>query len=225
MLHETVSRGASFMRMQQIFMRVQQNLRSHHTAHHLVIVIITAVQAALIALLLEEEEGQNERMNKKKTWVRPWIKNRQKYGSFHTLHKELGLDQQAFKEYFRLDKTQFEVLLQKVYKHIIKRDTNMRECIKPEEMCSLTLRYLASGESFRSLEFQFRISRRAISRIIIDVTNAIINEFKCYLATPKTKDEWLRISKKFQARWNFPNGLGAVDGKHIVKREKSCLNE
>ena len=172
-------------------------------AHHLVIVIIIAVQAALIALLLEEEEGENERMDKKKTWVWPWIKNRQNYGSFHTLHKELELDQQAFKEYFRLDKTQFEVLLQKVYRHIIKRDTNMRECIKPEE-------------SFRSLEFQFRISRRAISRIIIDVTNAIINEVKCYLATPKTKDEWLRISKKFQARWNFPNGLGAVDGKHIV---------
>ena len=55
-------------------------------------------------------------MDKKKTWVRPWIKNRQKYGSFHTLHKELELDQQAFKEYFRLDKTQFEVLLQKVYR-------------------------------------------------------------------------------------------------------------
>ena len=110
----------------------------------------------MIALLLDEEE-EFELESKKKTWVRPWIQNRQQYGSFHTLHKELELDQQAFKEYFRLDKTQFEMLLNNVYKHIIKRDTNMRECIKPKEMCSLTLRYLASGESFRSLEFQFRI--------------------------------------------------------------------
>ena len=31
----------------------------------------------------------------------------------------------------------------------------MYECIKPKEMRSLTLPYLASGESFRFLKFQF----------------------------------------------------------------------
>ncbi|XP_057310556.1 uncharacterized protein LOC130648520 [Hydractinia symbiolongicarpus] len=110
----------------------------------------------------------------------------------------------------------------KVYKHIIEQDTNMRECIKPEEMCCLTLRYLASGESFRSLEFQFRIGKRTISSIILEVYMTIIEELRIeYLTTPNTEDAWLDISKKFLLRWNFSNGIGAIDGKHIVIEQPS----
>lgn len=28
--------------------------------------------------------------------------------------------------------------------------------------------------------------------------------------------DWLEISNDFNAKWNFPNCLGAVDGKHIA---------
>jgi len=30
----------------------------------------------------------------------------------------------------------------------------------------------------------------------------------------KTKAEWVETSNKFNAMWNFPNCLGAIDGKH-----------
>ena len=33
---------------------------------------------------------------------------------------------------------------------------------------------------------------------------------------PSTSDEWKRISDNFEDIWNFPNCLGAIDGKHIV---------
>ena len=32
---------------------------------------------------------------------------------------------------------------------LYKKDTIMRECVKPAEMCCLAVRYLATGESFR----------------------------------------------------------------------------
>ena len=32
---------------------------------------------------------------------------------------------------------------------------------------------------------------------------------------PQTEEEWIRISEKFEEKWNFPNCLGALDGKHI----------
>ena len=38
----------------------------------------------------------------------------------------------------------------------------MREGISPKEKCCVRLRYLARGESFRSLKYQFRISEKAI---------------------------------------------------------------
>ena len=28
--------------------------------------------------------------------------------------------------------------------------------------------------------------------------------------------KWLEIANKFQIRWNLPNGIGAIDGKHIA---------
>lgn len=33
---------------------------------------------------------------------------------------------------------------------------------------------------------------------------------------PVTEDEWKIVSKDFQNKWNFPNTIGAIDGKHVV---------
>ena len=36
---------------------------------------------------------------------------------------------------------------------------------------------------------------------------------------PQTEEEWIRISEEFEEKRNFPNCLGALDGKHIqIKR-------
>ena len=51
-----------------------------------------------------------------------------------------------------MDEGQFDFLVGKLTAKIIKEDTVMRPCIKPHKM---VLRYLATGESFRSLQFQF----------------------------------------------------------------------
>ncbi|XP_057290188.1 uncharacterized protein LOC130612865 [Hydractinia symbiolongicarpus] len=116
-----------------------------------------------------------------------------------------------------MDIGDFDELVHLLAPILHKQDTNMTECIKLEEMCCITLRYLASGESFRSLEYQFRISKKAISYIVQEVCSAIAktlgkNNFK----TPETTEEWMEIAKKFYHQWNFSNGLGGVDGKHIA---------
>ncbi|KAI8432781.1 hypothetical protein MSG28_013740 [Choristoneura fumiferana] len=33
---------------------------------------------------------------------------------------------------------------------------------------------------------------------------------------PSTEEEWLSIAQEFNEKWNFPNCIGAVDGKHCV---------
>jgi len=33
---------------------------------------------------------------------------------------------------------------------------------------------------------------------------------------PKTEQEWLAVAKQYQALWNFPHSVGAIDGKHVV---------
>lgn len=84
-------------------------------------------------------------------------------------------DPEGFKGYLRIDVDHFDEPLHLLALFLQKQDTNMRECISPEEICYITLRYLASGESesFRSLEYQFRISKK-VSYIIQEVCSAMI---------------------------------------------------
>ena len=118
----------------------------------------------------------------------------------------------------------FDYLVERLYLYLLKEDTVMRESIKPAEQVCMFLRYVASGETFRSLEYQFRISRRSIARRVDKVAEAIIEGMQEeYLKTPKTASKWLEISEKFSQQWNFRNTIGAVDGKHIVLEQPSNL--
>jgi hypothetical protein len=43
----------------------------------------------------------------------------------------------------------------------------------------------------------------------------VTNNFTLKLQIPKTEAEWKVIANGFNDQWNFPNCLGAVDGKHV----------
>ena len=36
-----------------------------------------------------------------------------------------------------------------------------------------------------------------------------------FLQIPRTEEEWLEIAEGYKSRWNFPQCIGAMDGKHI----------
>ena len=73
----------------------------------------------------------------------------------------------------------------------------------PDERLALTLRYIATGESFHSLSFQFRFSLNAVSYIIKGCCNDLVDEFvPVFVKTPSFEQEWLEISKQFETRWN-----------------------
>lgn len=60
----------------------------------------------------------------------------------------------------------FNNLLDKVSPFIQKQDTVMRKSIPPIQRLSLTLRFLATGESYHSMEFTTRVPACTSSRII-----------------------------------------------------------
>ena len=98
-----------------------------------------------------------------------------------------------------MDKLHFDYLVEILYPYLIKQDTIMRESIKPGEQCCLFLRFVASGESFRSLEYRFPVTRRSVARILERVAEAIIEELQDEnLKTPNSK--CLEISEKFSQR-------------------------
>ena len=111
----------------------------------------------------------------------------------------------------------FEHLLSIVSPLISKKSTKFRSPISAAERLTLTLRYLATGDSQQSQSFNFRIGRSTVSGIIRETCDAIWTQLcHTYLPTPKTPQEWKRISEEFSTLWNFPHCLGAGDGKHVV---------
>ena len=109
---------------------------------------------ACISLLLDEDDCKDFRPSKRSVWVKSsWPEKRAKQGAYHNLFQELLLDNaKSFKEFIRMDRLHFQFLVERLYPCLIKQDTVMKKSIKPDEQCCLFLRYIASGESFRSLE-------------------------------------------------------------------------
>ena len=110
----------------------------------------------------------------------------------------------------------FQHLLELTRKLITKKDTPMRRAITADERLAITLRFLATGDSQQSLSFSFRMGKATISKILTETSDAIYQVLKeNYLSVPKTKEDWIRISKEFKKIWNMPNTIGCIDGKHI----------
>ena len=75
--------------------------------------------------------------------------------------------------------------------HIAKQRTVMREPISPDEKLAITLRFLATGESYESLMYQFRVHESTISKFIPVVCHEIYRILKeRYMRLPNTTDEW-----------------------------------
>lgn len=107
------------------------------------------------------------------------FKNQDKH--FTNLFTELLLnDGGSFKNFFRMTKSDFEELLTAVAPKIKKRNSNFRAPISPEVKLAVTLRYIASGDSYTSLMYLFKISKQYISQAVPEVCEAIINVLHGY---------------------------------------------
>jgi hypothetical protein len=83
-----------------------------------------------------------------------------------------------FENFCRLSAQDFELLLQKIGPHITKKDTKWRKAVPAKERFALTLRFLATGDSFRSLRYLFKVSPQLISTIIPEVCRALVDVLK-----------------------------------------------
>ena len=88
--------------------------------------------------------------------------------------------------------------------------------VQADERLALTLHILATGETFQSLSFQYRISLNTVSYIVKGCCKAIVERMASnFIKVPSTEPEWLDISKRFEQKWNFPHALGAIDSKRV----------
>ena len=87
----------------------------------------------LVDIFVEEGKKNDALKRNRVVWTRDWIKRRRTRGVYHLLVKELELeDEVAYTEFFRVNWQKFRFLVDSVGYAIEKKDTLMRESIRPD---------------------------------------------------------------------------------------------
>ena len=66
------------------------------------------------------------------------------------------------------------------------------------------------------LATRFRLGNSTVQEIIKNACDVIWEELSPTELKPPFAEDWQRTEARFAQRWNFPNCVGALDGKHIV---------
>ena len=126
-------------------------------------------------------------------------------------------DPRAFQNFMRMTPAMFDELVERLSPRITKPSTNFRASLEPGLKVAITLRHLASGNKYRSMQYGWRVPHNTISIIVRDVCNAIIDEYTDeMMTTPNTEEGWRTVADDWYQRWNFPHTIGAIDGKHVA---------
>ena len=116
--------------------------------------------AALTVYSLVEEGGEARGRKRNRETTRQWIRRCKDRGFCSNIVHELMIEDTAsYKEMMRMTYEDVLVSLKLIDKDITpKQISGGNPIIAPKARLTLTIRFLATGETYRSLAFQFRIS-------------------------------------------------------------------
>ncbi|XP_077492071.1 uncharacterized protein LOC144102781 [Amblyomma americanum] len=147
--------------------------------------------------------------------IRRLLRDRRQLGEYFTLVRDMrNGDGTDFFQYFRMSVERFDRLVE-LLRPLIEPRRSTVVSLSAGEKLAFTLRYLAHGSTMRIIAKSYRISDSMAGRIVRQTCLALRQVLEpLYLPHPTAAD-WRRIAAEFEREWNFPNCIGAIDGKHI----------
>ncbi|CAH1956465.1 unnamed protein product [Acanthoscelides obtectus] len=186
----------------------------------------TSTMAANICQLLDlESESEDEErsilmylFNRRriKSEKNAYLRKRQSHGEFN-LSREVP--DSIFKETFRVNRTQFNEVDELIKNDITGKECNAQKPIGSEEKVAVCLRYLATGDMYKTIGLSYRMGQRTVSNIVCQVCEAIWRRLQPIYMPEPTVEIWKNIALEYERKWQFYNCLGAVDGKHVAIRK------
>ncbi|XP_039290475.1 uncharacterized protein LOC120352702 [Nilaparvata lugens] len=108
----------------------------------------------------------------------------------------LEISDNVFRKSFRLNRVQFDGIHELIKGHIIGiRDYN--GSISSEEKLSVCLRYLATGDMFKTIAMSYRMGKRTVSSIVSQVCKAIWRHLQPVHMPKPTVEMWEEIALDF----------------------------
>ncbi|XP_067628787.1 putative nuclease HARBI1 [Eurosta solidaginis] len=156
---------------------------------------------AMMAYIGAEEMQRSKRRKKARHGVSPYLKDRNEKGRFASDFEHLHMDSSRFIENFRMPPEIFDELFERLQPHL-----RPKKNTRPKDAAGTLQRHVASC---------YRISKQHIGKIVSDVCKAICCALKQEISE-WTEATLREVADGFQKQWNFPNCVGAADGKHVA---------
>jgi hypothetical protein len=86
---------------------------------------------------------------------------------------------------------------------------------KPNGVIKIGYRFLATGNSFGSIHFEYLLGETTVREIVKDCCSSIWNCPKATAMPEETENAWVNTANDFYRRTQFPKCIGAADGKHV----------
>ena len=129
-----------------------------------------------LRVLLYAWEDQQRRGRRMRTiWVREWLSRRSQFGIYEQLLEELRReDVVAFKIFLRVNLAMFREIVDRPTVRLQKKDTWYRKALPVALKDTLSLRHLATGDSYHSLMYSLRVAHNTISNVVAEVCEALL---------------------------------------------------
>eukprot|EP00102_Acyrthosiphon_pisum_P025332 XP_016662542.1 PREDICTED: uncharacterized protein LOC107884596 [Acyrthosiphon pisum] len=75
----------------------------------------------------------------------------------------------------------------------------------------MVFRFLATGDTFGTIAFSYRVGEKSVRRIVYKTCEAIWKNRSPIYMSPPNQEQWQKIEEGFRTRWNFPNCVGSID--------------
>ena len=126
---------------------------------------------------LRQRERQRKKIvstpKKRTIWVRKWLTRRPDLGQYARLMDELKKeDVKGFCNFLRMDYEIYQEILTCIEHRINPNKLMYRKPLTAGIKLAITLRYLASGDSYHSLMYGFRVAHNTISKVIRQVCDS-----------------------------------------------------
>ncbi|KAK4876003.1 hypothetical protein RN001_012425 [Aquatica leii] len=177
------------------------------------IVVVTSYYYLLLLTVTRLETTRKKRRYRRYS-VAPVNRLRKEQGLFNNfLRFVYHNDTERFFKYTRMTQSQFDTLLKLLKPFLLKRATV--KTIEAPHRLLITLHYLSEGCSMLEIAVGHRIGHATVSKIIKETTKILWEVLNPIYLKPPGKENWEKISNGFFKKWNMPNNIGAIDGKHI----------
>ncbi len=133
-------------------------------------------QQNIVAVQHQQVVRQRRLRWQRRWWCQLWLLKWQAFGQFENLMVELRIEDPAtFQSFVQYVPAMFQEMVDSLTPLISKLDTNYCKALEPGLKLAITLCYIATGDSSKSLKYGFRVAYNSICVVIAEISSAIVD--------------------------------------------------